>query len=71
MWWKIYKWDGRYIQGEYISKHKTKEKALEKAKISTNYFYDTYEKNDNEERIWLDNKNHIPVGIIIRKTNDI
>lgn len=67
MWWKIYKWDGRYIQGEYISKHKTKEKALEKAKIAINYSHETYEEGDNEAIIWLDDKNHIPVGIIIQK----
>jgi len=66
--WKIYKSNGRYIQGEYISKHRTKEKALEKAKKTIEYSHISYEEKENEKIVWLDNKNHIPVGIIIKET---
>ena len=29
--WKIYKWNGRYIQGDLISKHSSEDAALKKA----------------------------------------
>ena len=67
MWWKVYKWDGRYIQGEYISKHRTKEKALEKAVKAVKHIHSTYENKNNEEVVWLENKDHIPVGMIIKE----
>ena len=28
--WKIYKWNGHYIQGDFISKHSSEDAALKK-----------------------------------------
>ena len=35
--WKVWKWDGRYIQGELISSHTTEAAALKKAKKEIKY----------------------------------
>ena len=29
--WKIYKWNGHYIQGDFVSKHSSEDAALKKA----------------------------------------
>ena len=34
MTWKVYKYDGHYIQGELISKHTTESAAMKSAKKS-------------------------------------
>ncbi len=66
--WQFWKWNGRYIQGDLVSKHKTKTAALSRAKkeFDSEILF-TEEKRKNEEIIWIDNLDHTPVGIIIKK----
>jgi hypothetical protein len=66
--WKIYKWDGRYIQGEFISKHSSEDAAIKKASQSINFTFVEKQKQGKETRVWLDDENHTPVGIIIKKS---
>tara|TARA_R100000664_G_scaffold34011_1_gene53382 strand:+ start:1045 stop:1254 length:210 start_codon:yes stop_codon:yes gene_type:complete len=66
--WKIYKYNGRYIQGDFISKHSTESAALKKAKKEINFKFSEKQKVNKEIRIWLDDKEHTPMGVIIKKT---
>lgn len=63
--WKVYKWNGHYIMGDLISSHKTESAALKKAEKEIDFKFTEKEKKNKEVVIWLDNKNHIPVGIIV------
>ena len=71
--WKVYKWDGKYIQGEFISEHSTEQAALNKAKKKINYSkaikskLPTF-KQRGEIVIWLDKEDGTPIGMIIKKT---
>ena len=66
--WKVYKHNGRYIEGDWVSTHKTEAAALKKAKKEIDFKFSEREKKKNEILIWLDDENHTPVGIIIHKT---
>jgi len=66
--WKFYKWNGHYIQGDLVSKHSSEDAALKKAKKEINFTFSDKQKKDKETRIWLDDKNHTPIGIIVKKT---
>ncbi len=66
--WKIYKYNGHYIQGDLISKHSTESAALKKAKKEINFKFSEKQKVNKEIRIWLDDKDHTPMGVIIKKT---
>ena len=71
--WKVYKWDGRYIQGKFISEHSTEAAALGKAKKKINYSRATKSKLPTfkargETVIWLDKEDGTPIGMIIKKT---
>ena len=66
--WKIYKWDGRYIMGDLVSKHSSEDAALKKAAKEINFTFAEKTKNDKETLIWLDNADHTPVGVIVKKT---
>ena len=71
--WKVYKWDGRYIQGEFISEHSTEKSALGKAKKKINYSKAVKSKlpaykQRGEIVIWLDKEDGTPIGMIIKKT---
>ena len=66
--WKFYKWNGHYIQGDLVSKHSSEDAALKKAKKEINFTFADKQKKDKETRIWLDDKNHTPIGIIVKKT---
>ena len=66
--WKVYKHNGRYIEGDLVSTHKTEAAALKKAKKEIDFKFSEREKKKNEILIWLDDENHAPVGIIIHKT---
>ena len=71
--WKVYKWDGKYIQGDFISQHSTEKAALGKAKIKINYSRATKSKLPafkarGETVIWLDKEDGTPIGMIIKKT---
>ena len=66
--WKIYKWDGHYIQGDFISKHKTEDAALKKAAKEIAFTFAEKSKIGKETLIWLDDISHTPMGVIVKKT---
>jgi len=66
--WKIYKWNGHYIQGDFVSKHRSEDAAIKKAKKEIDFTFAEKVKNGKETLIWLDDKHHDPVGVIVRKT---
>tara|TARA_B100000886_G_scaffold25201_1_gene16088 strand:- start:114 stop:329 length:216 start_codon:yes stop_codon:yes gene_type:complete len=66
--WKIYKYNGNYIQGDLISKHSSEKAALKAAKKIIEYTHTEKKKVNNEIRIWLDSVNHTPMGVIIKNT---
>ena len=71
--WKVYKWNGEYIQGELVSSHSTEDTALKAAKKTIKYAraekskLPTF-KARNEIVIWLDDKGGTPLGLINKKT---
>jgi hypothetical protein len=70
--WKVYKWDGQYIQGEFISEHSTEKAALRKAKKRINYSKAVKSKlpafkGRGETVIWLDKEDGTPIGVIVKK----
>jgi len=67
--WKVYKWNGHYIQGDFISQHSTEAAAIKKAKKEIKFTFMEKSKinNDNMIRIWLDDKNHNPIVIIVKR----
>tara|TARA_R100001163_G_C5012210_1_gene157732 strand:+ start:563 stop:784 length:222 start_codon:yes stop_codon:yes gene_type:complete len=65
--WKVYKYNGHYIQGDLISKHTTESAAMKKAKKLINFTFSEKVKRKNEILIWLDGKDYIPLGVIIKK----
>ena len=67
--WKIYK-ATEYIQGKLISQHKTEAAARKKAKKVIEFSYTVKEDNKEETVIWLENKDRIPVGIIVKDNGD-
>tara|TARA_Y100000310_G_scaffold340278_1_gene435461 strand:+ start:3645 stop:3875 length:231 start_codon:yes stop_codon:yes gene_type:complete len=66
--WKIYKWNGSYIQGDLISKHRSEDAAIKKAKKEINFVFAEKVNNGKETLIWLDDANHNPLGIITKNT---
>ena len=66
--WKVYKYNGNYIQGDLVSKHSSESAALKSAKKNIGYTFTEKKKVNNEVRIWLDSVNHTPIGVIIKKT---
>ena len=56
-----------YIQGDLISQHKTETAALKKAKKEINFTYAVKDNRKDEKLIWLDAKDHTPVGVIVKK----
>ena len=66
--WKIYKWNGHYIQGDFVSKHRSEDAAIKKAKKEINFIFAEKVKNGKETLIWLDDSSHTPVGVIIKKS---
>ena len=75
--WKIYKWDGHYIQGEFISEHTTEAAALKKAKKTIKYLKATKRTSTGpsdvggkkEIIIWLNGDGGVPLGMITKKIN--
>ena len=65
--WKVWKWDGHYIQGELLSSHTSEAAALKKAKKEIKYLNAVKEKKKNEIVIWLDGENGQPLGVITKK----
>ena len=69
--WKVWKWDGHYIQGELISSHTTEAAALKKAKKEIKYLKAVKSEIDRKDEIviWLDGENGKPLGVITKKVN--
>ena len=65
--YKVYKYDGHYIQGELISKHTTESAAMKSAKKNINFKYAVKSKILKPNVIWLDGENNTPVGVITTK----
>ena len=65
--WKIYKWNGHYIQGDFVSKHSSEDAAVKRAKKELDFTYAEKSKVGKETLIWLDDNNHTPIGVIIKK----
>ena len=65
--WKVYKYNGQYIMGELIGSHRSESAAMKKAENKIKFKFTEREKKKNEILIWLDDKNHMPVGVIIHK----
>ena len=63
--WKIYKYNGRYIKGDFLSQHTSESAALKKA---IKFAFSEKTKKNKEILIWLDDKEHTPVGVIVKKT---
>ena len=66
--WKVYQYDGKYIQGDLLSKHTSENAAVKAAKKKINFTFCEKQKINNETRIWLDDVDHTPMGIIIKKS---
>ena len=69
--WKVWKWDGHYIQGELISSHTTEAAALKKAKKEIKYLKAVKSEIGGKEEIviWLDGEDGKPLGVITKKIN--
>ena len=64
---KVYKYDGHYIQGQLISKHTTESAAMKSAKKNIFFKKAVKSKILNPKVIWLDGENNTPVGEITTK----
>tara|TARA_A100001037_G_C14662057_1_gene419294 strand:- start:218 stop:424 length:207 start_codon:yes stop_codon:yes gene_type:complete len=63
--WKVYK-ANHYIQEILVSKHKSESKALESARKNIDFLHIIREETKKEIVIWLENKDRMPVGIIVK-----
>ncbi len=67
MMWKVYKYNGHYIQDELISSHRSEDAAMKKAQKTIDFKFSEREKNKNEILIWLDDERHMPKGVIVHE----
>ena len=65
--WKVWKWNGHYIQGELLSSHTSEAAALKKAKKEIKYLNAVKEEGKDEIVIWLDGEAGTPLGVITKK----
>ena len=65
--WKVYKYNGRLIQGDLISKHSSESAAIKAAKKKIDFKKQVKEKSKEEIVIWLDGDDGTPMGIIVKK----
>tara|TARA_R100001086_G_C11769619_1_gene240527 strand:- start:325 stop:585 length:261 start_codon:yes stop_codon:yes gene_type:complete len=65
--WKVYKWNGRFIQGDLVSTHTTESAAMKKAKKEIDFFRTNKEETKEEIVIWLDAEDGTPRGAIVKK----
>ena len=65
--WKVYRWNGRYILGDLISKHSSESAALKKAKKEVGHKKIQREESKEEIIIWLDSEDGTPMGAIVKK----
>ena len=66
--WRVYKWNGHYIQGDFVSKHSSEDAALKKATKEIKFTFAEKVKKGKETLIWLDDTNYTPMGVIVKKT---
>ena len=66
--WKLYKWNGHYIQGDLVSKHSSEDAAVKKASKELGFTFAEKSKRGKETLIWLDDDKHTPVGVIVKNT---
>ena len=66
--WKLYKWNGHYIMGDLVSKHSSEDAALKKASKEIKFTFAEKVKKGKETLIWLDDSEHTPVGVIVKKS---
>ena len=64
--WKVYKWNGQYIQGELVSKHSSESAARKEAKKSVGHSKEVKEEDKREITIWLDSEEGTPMGVIVK-----
>ena len=64
--WKLWKWNGRFIQGDLISKHTSESAAIKRAKKEIEFKKQTKEISKDEIVIWLDDEDGTPMGIITK-----
>lgn len=69
--WKIYKWNGHYIQGDLVSKHRSEDAAIKKASKELDFVFAEKVERGKETLIWLDDNSHMPVGVIVKKTRGV
>ena len=63
--WQLWEWNGSYIQGNLVSKHKTKAATISKAKkVLGEDVRLTEEERKEETIIWIDSSNGVPIGLI-------
>ncbi len=65
--WKVYAYNGRFIQGNLVSKHSSESAAIKAAKKSIDFKKQHREKSKEEIVIWLDDDDGTPMGIIVKK----
>ena len=65
--WKVYKWNGRFIQGDLVSTHSSESAAIKKAKKEIKFVKSQKEESKKEIIIWLDGEDGTPLGVIIKK----
>ena len=65
--WKVYKWNGRFIQGDLVSTHTTESAAMKKAKKEIDFSRTNKEETKEEIVIWLDAEDGTPRGAIVKK----
>ena len=65
--WKVYAYNGRFIQGDLISKHSSESAAIKAAKKKIDFKKQVKEKSKEEIVIWLDDDDGTPMGIIVKK----
>ena len=65
--WKVYAYNGRFIQGDLVSKHSSEAAAIKAAKKNIDFKKQYREKSKEEIIIWLDGDDGTPMGIIVKK----
>ena len=66
--WKIYKWNGQYRQGDFVSKHSSEDAAIKRAAKELKFTFADKVKKSKETLIWLDDIDHKPIGVIVKKS---
>ncbi len=69
--WKLYKWNGHYIQGDLVSKHSSEDAAVKRATKELSFCFAEKVKRGKETLIWLDDADHTPIGVIVKKSRGV